>query len=50
MPRLLALEWDSEEAARNYFAAYREILGKKWKSMSVATESGDSVTGTGRPG
>ncbi len=45
-----AAEWDSEDAARRYFAAYREILGKKWKKMSVAAESADTVTGTGDDG
>jgi hypothetical protein len=47
---LYAVEWDSEDAARKYFAAYREILGKKWKKMSVETESADVVTGTGDDG
>jgi hypothetical protein len=47
---LYAVEWDTEDAAREYFAAYREILGKKWKAMSVTAESGESVTGTGDDG
>ena len=42
---LYAVEWDSEEAARQYFAAYRELLGKKWKDLSVTSEDADSVTG-----
>jgi hypothetical protein len=45
-----AVRWDSEDAARQYFAAYREILSKKWKKMSVAAESADTVTGTGDDG
>jgi hypothetical protein len=47
---LYSSEWDNEDAARQYFAAYREILGKKWKQMTVAAESDDSVTGTGDDG
>jgi hypothetical protein len=47
---LYAAEWDSEESARRYFAAYREILGKKWKKMAVTSETADSVTGTGDDG
>ena len=47
---LYAAEWDSEDAARQYFAAYRRQLSQKWKHMAVATESGDAVTGTGDDG
>jgi hypothetical protein len=47
---LYAAEWDSEDAARQYFAAYRRQLAKKWKQMTVATETGDTVTGTGDDG
>jgi hypothetical protein len=47
---LYAAEWDSEESARQYFAAYREALAKKWKKMSVATETADSLTGAGDDG
>ena len=47
---LYAVEWDSEDAARQYFAAYREILGKKWKSMSIASDEPDALTGTGDDG
>lgn len=47
---LYAVEWDSEEAARQYFAAYRELLGKKWKNRSVKSEDGDLVVGTGDDG
>jgi hypothetical protein len=45
-----AAEWDSEASARDYFAAYREVLRKKWKSITVATESEDAVTGAGDDG
>ena len=47
---LYASEWDSEESAGRYFAAYREALAKKWKKMSVVSETADSVTGTGDDG
>jgi hypothetical protein len=47
---LYASEWDSEESARAYFAAYRAILQKKWKSFSVDSESDDAVTGAGDDG
>jgi hypothetical protein len=47
---LYAAEWDSEESGRRYFAAYREALRKKWKNMSVASETADFVTGSGDDG
>jgi hypothetical protein len=47
---LYAVEWDSEESGRRYFAAYREALEKKWKKMSVASETADFVTGSGDDG
>jgi hypothetical protein len=47
---LYAVEWDSEDSARQYFTAYREILGKKWKSLSVTSEESDSVSGVGDSG
>jgi hypothetical protein len=47
---LYAAEWDSEESASRYCAAYREVLEKKWKKMSVASETADSVTGSGDDG
>ena len=47
---LYAAEWESEESAQQYFAAYREILSKKWKKMTVETNAPDAVTGTGDDG
>jgi hypothetical protein len=47
---LYAAEWDSVDAARRYFAAYRRQLSKKWKQMTVVTETEDAVTGTGDDG
>ena len=47
---LYASEWDSEESARLYFAAYRDGLRQKWKHLSVVSETVDSVTGRGDDG
>ena len=47
---LYAVEWDTENAARRFFAAYRRQLSKKWKQMTVATETADEGTGTGDDG
>jgi hypothetical protein len=47
---LYSTEWDSDESAAQYFAAYREILHKKWKKMTVSAEAPDSVSGTGDDG
>ncbi|HUA58669.1 MAG TPA: hypothetical protein VML19_07950 [Verrucomicrobiae bacterium] len=44
---LYAVEWDSAENARQYFAAYRKALEKRWKSFKVASETRDSVSGDG---
>src|SRR3984957_1710817 len=38
---LYAAEWDSEDVARRYFEAYRQVMKKKWKQMAVASESVD---------
>jgi hypothetical protein len=47
---LYAVEWDNEDAARQYFAAYRGLLAKKWKQMTIATENDEAITGTGDDG
>ena len=47
---LYAVEWDSEDSAREYFTAYRGVLAKKWKNLTVSSEAADSVTGTGDDG
>ncbi len=47
---LYVAEWDSEESARRYFAAYRALLHKKWKKMTVTSEDAGAVTGTGDDG
>ena len=50
MVLLYASEWDSEDSARRFFAAYRETLKKKWKKLVVASETADRVTGAGDDG
>lgn len=47
---LYAVEWDTEDAARRYFTAYRRQLEKKWKQMTVRAERTDSVDGAGDNG
>ncbi len=47
---LYVTEWDSEESAAQYFAAYREVMHKKWKKMTVSTEESGALTGTGDDG
>ena len=45
-----ATEWDSEDTAAQYLDAYREVMRKKWKKMTIAADSPDSVSGTGDDG
>ena len=47
---LYAVEWDSQAIARAYFLAYRRALEKKWKTMRIASEEPDLLTGTGDDG
>jgi hypothetical protein len=47
---LYVSEWDSEESARDYFAAYLEVLRKKWKKITIDAEATEQVTGTGDDG
>lgn len=47
---LYAVEWDTEDAAREYFTDYRRQLEKKWKRMAVTAEHPDSLDGTGDSG
>jgi hypothetical protein len=47
---LYATEWDSEESAAQYFAAYRDVMHKKWKTMTVASDEPDALTGSGDDG
>lgn len=45
-----AVEWDNEENARNYFNAYREVMQKKWKKMTVTSEQPEALLGAGDDG
>lgn len=47
---LYASDWDSEDSARRFFAAYRQAMGKKWKSLAIASETADRVSGMGDDG
>ena len=47
---LYAAEWDGEESAREYFALYRTVLERKWKSFRQTSETPDSVAGSGDDG
>ena len=47
---LYAVEWDTEEAARGFFDAYRQALTKKWKTMEVASDAPGVLSGTGDDG
>ena len=47
---LYAVEWDTEDAARQYFVAYRRQLEKKWKKTTIAAERPDSIDGMGDNG
>jgi hypothetical protein len=45
-----SVEWDNEDAARRYFAFYKQALGKKWKTLTLGNETADSAHGTGDDG
>ncbi len=47
---LYASEWDSEEAARQFFAVYRASLERKWKKMTLTTDTPDAIAGEGDDG
>jgi hypothetical protein len=47
---LYASEWESDEAAAQFMLAYRDVLEKKWKNMTVASESATEITGQGDDG
>jgi IrrE N-terminal-like domain len=47
---LYVSEWDTEEAARQYFEAYRVAMQRKWKKMTVAADSAGALTGEGDDG
>ena len=45
-----AVEWDDEGSAASYFSLYRQVLAKKWKRMTVDTETPTRITGLGDDG
>jgi hypothetical protein len=47
---LYSVEWDSDRIAERYFAAYKAALAKKWKTLTVTSETADAVDGLGDDG
>ena len=47
---LYAVAWDDESSAARYFTLYRQVLAKKWKHMTVDTDTADRITGAGDDG
>ncbi|HYP14513.1 MAG TPA: hypothetical protein VEQ63_11365 [Bryobacteraceae bacterium] len=47
---LYASEWKDEEAARSMFEAYRKVLEKKNKKISVDSAQGNTIAGTSDQG
>jgi hypothetical protein len=47
---LYSVDWDGEEPAKDYFTAYLQVLSKKWKTLTVASERPDAVDGSGDDG
>ncbi|MEO8369351.1 MAG: hypothetical protein ABI806_09130 [Candidatus Solibacter sp.] len=45
-----AVEWDDEDSARRFFAAYLAQLSKKWKLLQIESQSADVLKGTGDDG
>jgi hypothetical protein len=43
-------EWDSPDAAREYFGLYQRVLKGKWKTMEVTSQSAEEVSGAGDNG
>jgi hypothetical protein len=47
---LYTAEWDTEDAAREYFSAYRKQMQQKWKKFEVTSDKPDAVDGVGDDG
>jgi hypothetical protein len=47
---LYAVEWDDAESAARYFGLYRKLLGKKWKNLTIESESDTMLSGIGDDG
>ncbi len=43
-------EWDDAAAARRYFEAYEQVLGKKWSRMEVRKRSAEMIAGSSEDG
>jgi len=50
MTLVYASEWSDEDAASQYFDAYRKVLSGKWKSCEVTAESPDRFSGKSEDG
>jgi len=47
---LYAVDWDDAASAGTYFRLYRKVLGKKWKHLTIESESDTTVSGAGDDG
>ena len=47
---LYAVAWDDAVSAARYFGLYRKVLEKKWKQMTIESESGTALSGVGDDG
>jgi hypothetical protein len=45
-----AVEWEDEASAAAYFSLYRQALARKWKRMTVDSETPTRIAGTGDDG
>jgi hypothetical protein len=45
-----ASDWDSPEAAKDFFASYRRVLKGKWKTMDATTDKPGRLAGRGDDG
>jgi hypothetical protein len=50
MTLVYASEWSDEDAASQYFEAYRKVLRGKWKNVEVTAESPDRFSGKSEDG
>jgi hypothetical protein len=47
---IYASEWQDEDAAREYFAAYQKVLRGKWKKMEILTDNDNRICGKSEDG
>ena len=45
-----ASQWESHTAAQKFFRLYRQVLKGKWKTLEIASETGDTLAGRGDDG